>query len=352
LFGLGNKTSLLGVDVGESSIKMVQLEHLNKKFRLAKFHIEPMPRGLIVEGRVMDVSQLSETLQRVLKEQKISVKAVVASVNYTDVIVKRLRSKKGMRERELEQWVEYEVDKFVPYTMDELNLDFEIDEAQSNELEDEIVVTACRKQAVEGIVECVEKAGLEPYAVDISNQALLRAGASDLEGFAGGGLNDLTAIIDVGMSTTRFYVFSGQNMVYHRDEAFGANYLIDDFASEYKISADKAHAMLYKNKMPKAYKENVLKPYVKSFLNEIERGMYAFESSGTRGQIARVLLVGGSVQIPDIENILSKKLRIDVKLMNPLASIKKPSRINANMLNEFGPQLAHACGLAMWKGPK
>lgn len=352
MFGLSNSKSFLGVDIGESSIKLVQLEHLSKNFRLGKFHIEPVPRGLVVEGRVIDAPQLGDIIQRALKQSKISVKPAVASVNYSDVIVKRLRVQKGMRERELEQWVEFEVDKFVPYPIAELNLDFYVDESQSSDTEDELVVTACRKQAVESVFECVEQAGLEPYAIDISNKALIRAAAADLEGFVGGSASDLTAVIDVGMSITRFYVFSGENMVYHRDEAFGATYLVEDFASNYNLSSDKAHQALYLQRMPKGYKEKVLKPYIKAFFKEMERGMYAFASSGTPGQIARILLSGGSFQVPGIESVIARKLRIDVKLINPMTALKKAGRLDRQKLNSLAPQLAHACGLAMWKGPK
>lgn len=353
MFGLNSNNYLLGVDIGESSLKVVQLEHLKKnKFRLDKFHIEPLPRGLIVEGKVIDAPQVVEALDRVLRQQKISTKSAVASINYSDVIVKRLRAQKDMGERDLEQWIELEVDKFVPYPIDELNLDYHVDESQSSDTEDEIVVTTCQKQAVESVVDCIEQAGLDPYAIDVSNQALLRAATNDLEGFADGDLNDLTAIIDLGMSVMRFYVFAGKNMVYHRDEAFGANYLLDDFSSEYRVSSDEAHAMLYKGEMPKDYKVKVLKPYIKSFLGEVERGMYAFESSGTDGEIARVLLAGGSVQVPNIESIIAKKLHIDVKLMNPLAKMKKSNSLDTKKANDLAPQLAHACGLAMWARSK
>ncbi len=349
MFGLSNKKSVLGVDIGESSIKLVQLAHMNKHFKLDKFHIEPVPRGLIVEGRVVDVSQVADIIQIALKQNNLSCVSAVASVGYSDVIVKRLRAQKGMRARELEQWVELEVDKFVPYPMEELSLDFYIDEAHSSDAEDELVVTTCRKQTVESVTECLELAGLEPHAIDVSNQALFRAATADPEDFVSGSTSDLTAIIDVGMSTTRFYVFSGDNMVYHRDEAFGASSLVDGFASHYGLSNDKAHQALYSQRMPKGYKRQVLKPFVKLFLKEIERVMYAFKSSGATGQIAKVLLAGGCMQVPEIESILSKKLRTDVRFMNPMTDLKKAGRLDIKKLNRLAPQLAHACGLAMWK---
>ena len=349
MFGLSNKKSVLGVDIGESSVKLVQLAHLNKHFKLDKFHVEPVPRGLIVEGRVVDVSQVADIIQIALKQNNLSCVSAVASVGYSDVIVKRLRAQKGMRARELEQWVEFEVDKFVPYPMEELSLDFYIDEARSNDAEDELVVTTCRKQAVESVTECLELAGLEPHAIDVSNQALFRAAMAGPEGLSGS-TSDLTAIIDVGMSTTRLYVFSGDNMVYHRDEAFGASYLVDGFASHYSLSNDKAHQALYRQRMPKGYKRQVLKPFIKLFLKEIERVMYAFKSSGATGQIARVLLAGGCIQVPEIESIVAKKLRTDVRFMNPMTDLKKAGRLDIKKLNRLAPQLAHACGLAMWEG--
>ena len=349
MFGAGNNNKLIGVDIGESAVKLVQLARSGKSYTVQNVAIEPVHRSLFVEGQVLDAEQVGALIKQSLREHKINAKEAVACVNFSEVISKRMMVRSDLRDRELEQWIEFEVDKFVPFPVADLNIDYHFVEAKADGPEREIQVVACRRQTVEHISSCVEHAGLTPVAIDVAHNALERASRPVVQSMSGGGVNDLTAIVDIGMSSSRFYVFAGDNMVYQREEPFGGGTLVANAASEYSMSEDKAHQAIYQKKLPSSYTENVLKPYIKLMLKEIERGLLSFEASGVDGQISRILLAGGSSRVGGLDKIVHKRIRVDVRALDPLSLFKVGRKLDSEELRSQAPQLALACGLAMWE---
>jgi type IV pilus assembly protein PilM len=348
MFGTGKNNQFLGVDIGESAVKLVQTLRTNKSQTVTNVAIEPLHRGLFVEGQIVDAEQIGTLIRHMLTQHNFTAKQAIACVNFSDIISKRLMVRGDLRGRELEQWIEFEVDKFVPFPVSELNLDYQFAQQDDEGAEREVLVTACRKNTIDKIQSCLEFADLEPLCIDVAHNALERAGRLVTQNMEGGGLSDLTALVDIGTSSTRFYVYEGENMVYQREEPFGARILIDDIVAEYSMPEDKAVHAIYHKQLPPSYKVKVLKPYVKPMVKEIERGMLAFEASGVDGQIARVLLAGGSARVGGLTNILEKRIQKDIKTLGALSLLRTGKKIESNSLNSQAPQLALACGLAMW----
>ena len=348
MFGAGKNNQILGVDIGESAVKLVQISGGSRSPSVTNVAIEPLHRGLFIEGQIVDAEQIGTTIRHTLTQHKFTAKQAVACVNFSDIISKRLMVRADLRGRELEQWIEFEVDKFVPFPVSELNLDYQFSEEGTESAEREVLVTACRKNTIDKIQACLEFAELEPLCIDVAHNALERASRLVTQSMAGGGLNDLTALVDVGTSSTRFYVYAGENMVYQREEPFGARMLVDDIVAEYSMSEDKALQAIYHKQLPPSYKTKVLKPYVKPMVKEIERGMLAFEASGVEGRIARVLLAGGSARVGGLEKILKNRLQVEVKTLSALPLLRASKKIESDSLRSQAPQLALASGLAMW----
>lgn len=348
MFGAGKNNQFLGVDIGESAVKLVQIVRNNKTQTVSNVAIEPLHRGLFVEGQIVDAEQIGQLIQHTLTQHNFTAKQAVACVNFSDIISKRLMVRTDLRGRELEQWIEFEVDKYVPFPVSELNLDYQFAEENKDSSEREVLVTACRKNTISKIQSCLEFAGLEPISIDVAHNALERASRLVIQSMAGAGMSDLTALVDVGTSSTRFYVYDGENMVYQREEPFGARILIDDIVAEYSMPEDKALHAIYHKQLPPSYKTKVLKPYVKPMIKEIERGMLAFEASGVEGQISRVLLAGGSARVGGLAKILQNRIQIDIKTLAALSLLRADKKIDAENLRSQAPQLALACGLALW----
>ena len=352
MFGAGKNNQFIGVDIGESAVKLVQLARSGKTYTVQKVAIEPLHRGLFVDGQIVDAEQIGTLIKHTLTQHKFTAKMAVSCVNFADIISKKLMVRADLKGRELENWIEFEVDKFVPFPVSDLNLDYQFletdDKTGGPDMEKEVQVTACRKQTIDNLVSCLELADLRPYAIDVTHNALERASRLVVQSMAGAGMTDLTAIIDVGTSSTRFYVYEGENMVYQREEPFGARILVDDIMREYSMTEDKALHAIYHKQLAPSYKTKVLKPYVKLMLKEIDRGMMAFDASGIDGQIARILMAGGSSRVGGLESIVHKRIRLDVKTMDPLSLMKAERKLDPLVFQSMAPQLSAACGLAMW----
>ena len=352
MLGAGKNNQFIGVDIGESAIKLVQLARNGKTHTIQKVAIEPLHRGLFVDGQIVDAEQIGTLIKHTLTQHKFTAKQAVTCVNFSDIISKRLMVRADLKGRELENWIEFEVDKFVPFPVSDLNLDYQFldagEEKGGEDVEKEVQVTACRKQTIDNLASCLELAELRPYAVDVTHNALERASRPVIQSMAGAGMTDLSAIIDIGTSSTRFYVYQGENMVYQREEPFGARILVDDIMREYSMTEDKALHAIYHKQLAPSYKTKVLKPYVKLMLKEIDRGLLAFDASGIDGQIARILMVGGSARVGGLESIVQKRIRLDVKTMDPLSLMRAERKLDPVMFQSMAPQLAVACGLAMW----
>ena len=348
MFGTGKNNQFLGVDIGESAVKLVQLTRSNKSQTVTNLAIEPLHRGLFVEGQIVDAEQIGTLIQHTMTQHGFSAKQAIACVNFSDIISKRLMVRTDLRGRELEQWIEFEIDKFVPFPVSDLNLDYQLEEENADTSEREVLVTACRKQTIDKIQACLEFAELDPICIDVAHNALERASRLVTQSMAGAGMADLTALIDVGTSSTRFYVYAGEVMVYQREEPFGARILVDDIVAEYSMAEDKALHAIYHRQLPPSYKTRVLKPYVKLMIKEVERGMLAFDASGVEGQISRVLLAGGSARVGGLANIIQKRIQVDVKVLDALSLLRAGRKVESGGIRSTSPQLALACGLALW----
>ena len=348
MFGAGKSNQYLGVDIGESAVKLVQLARSNKAQTVTHVAIEPLHRGLFVEGQIVDAEQIGTLIKHSMTQHGFTASQAVACVNFSDIISKRLMVRDDLRGRELEQWIEFEIDKFVPFPVSELNLDYQFESQDQNASEREVLVTACRKQTIDKIQSCLEFADLEPYCIDVAHNALERASRLVTQSMAGAGMADLTALIDVGTSSTRFYVYAGENMVYQREEPFGARILVDDIVAEYSMAEDKALHSIYHHQLPPSYKGKVLKPYVKLMIKEVERAMLGFDASGVEGQISRVLLAGGSARVGGIAGIIQKRIQVEVKVLDTLSLLRAGKKIDMGRLRSQSPQLALATGLGMW----
>jgi type IV pilus assembly protein PilM len=349
MFGAGIKKQFLGVDIGESAVKLVQITHHKNSQIVTNVAIEPLHRGLFVEGQIVDAEQIGTLIRHTMTQHKFTARQAVACVNFADIISKRLMVRGDLRAQELEQWIEFEIEKFVPFPVSELNLDYQVaQETEQDDEEREVLVTACRRATISKIQSCLEFAELEPLCIDVAYNAMERASRLVIQGMTGGGVNGLTALIDVGTSSMRFYVYQGEEMVYQREEPFGARMLIDDIVSEYSMDEDKALQAIYNKQLPPSYKTKVLKPYVKPMVKEIERGMLAFEASGVEGEIDRVLLAGGSARVGGLEHILEKRIKKEVKTLSTLSLLPASKKISSQRLQSQAPQMAIACGLAMW----
>ncbi len=348
LFSSKGKNRLVGIDIGTTTAKMVELSKSGRTVKIEHYACEPLAPGLIIEQQIKDIEQVGATIKRLMKRSGSKNKRAAVCVASSNVISKTISVQANMNEDELEAMVEVEADRVVPYALDDVNIDF-ASLGGGGEVADEeqlqLVVT--RKNVIEGIVAVLEEADLEPAAVDVDHFALARVNNFVGQGRAGGGSSKTTALMDFGYNTSRLIVFSNNQIVYTRENPFGGRQLIDSISQKYGLPPQDASHALRSNELASSFKVEVLKPFVKTLMQEILRTLQFFYSSSTHNRIDQLLVTGGCSQIGNIDKFIEKRIEVPTAVLNPFAAIRLGSKIDKDSFRKDIPSLGVAAGLAL-----
>ncbi len=187
--------SILGLDISSTAIKVVELEKSGNNFRLLHYSIESLPQNAVTENTIADVGQVSSSISRAVKRSGARSRNVATAIPGSHVISKRIFMPHGLREDELENQISLEADHYIPYPLDEVNMDFEVlGAAADNPSEDEILLAACRKEIVDDYVAVLEDAGLTPVILDVEYYSVENAYEQIVQDLPGGGMEKLTAV--------------------------------------------------------------------------------------------------------------------------------------------------------------
>ena len=348
LFSRKNRGKLVGIDIGTTSIKLVELSRAGRSVRVDHYAMEPLAPGLIIEHQIKDMDQVSMALQRVVSRSGTKTKRAAVCVASTNVISKSITVQSDIGDEELEALVEVEADRVVPYALDDVNIDFvNTGKAAQSTDEDQLQLVVCRKNVVEGLATALEEAGLEAAVVDVDHFALARVNSFVSQGHVGGGQARTTALIDFGFNTSRLLVFHNNRIIYTRENPFGGRQLIDSISQKYGLPPQDAAHALTKNELAKSFKNDVLKPFVKTLMQEILRTLQFFYSSSTHNRVDQLLITGGCAQIGNIDSFIEKRIEVPTAVLNPFAATRLGSRVDKEKFRRDIPSLGVATGLAL-----
>ena len=348
LFSGKKRSKLVGVDIGTTSIKLVELSRAGRSVRVDHYALEPLAPGLIIEHQIKDIDQVSQALQRLVSRSGTKVKRAAVCVASTNVITKSITVQSDTGDEELEALVEVEADRVVPYALDDVNIDFvNVGKTSQSADEDQLQLVVCRKNMVESLVSVLEEAGLEAAAVDVDHFALARVNDFVSQGHVGGGQERTTALMDFGFNTSRLLVFHNNRIIYSRENPFGGRQLIDSISQKYGLPPQDASHALRTNELAKSFKNEVLKPFVKTLMQEILRTLQFFYSSSTHNRVDQLLITGGCAQIGNIDNFIEKRIEIPTAVLNPFAATRLGSRVDRDGFRKDIPSLGVAAGLAL-----
>ncbi len=348
LFSGKNRSKLVGIDIGTTSLKLVELSRAGRSVRVDHYGVEELAPGLIIEHQIKDIDQVSQSLKRLVAKSGTKLKRAAVCVASTNVITKAITVQSEIDEGELEALVEVEADRVVPYALDDVNIDFVNTgkSAQSTD-EDQLQLVVCRKNVVESLVSVLEEAELEAAVVDVDHFALARVNDFVSQGHVGGGQARTTALMDFGFNTSRLLVFHNNRIIYSRENPFGGRQLIDSISQKYGLPPQDAAHALRANELAKSFKNEVLKPFVKTLMQEILRTLQFFYSSSTHNRVDQLLITGGCAQIGNIDNFIQKRIEIPTAVLNPFAATRLGSRVDRDRFRRDIPSLGVAAGLAL-----
>ncbi len=340
---------LIGLDISTSSIKMVELTEIAAgSYRVERYAIEYLQRDAVVDGNIANLEAVAEAVRRCWKRLGTSTKYVAMSLPTAAVITKKIILPANLREAEMEVQVESEANQYIPFALDEVNLDFQvIGPVPSSPDEVEVLIAASRKEKVEDRVASAEAAELKPLVMDVESFAVQTAFDLVLAQLPVKGEDQIVALVDVGAVATKVMVMRGDQLVYTREQAFGGGQLTQDIMRAYGMSAEEAESVKRSGAAPENYEPELLRPFVENLAVEVSRALQFFFSSTQFNQVHHIVLAGGCAAIAGVDEVVATRTQVPTVVANPFAGMVPSSRIRPRQLMTDAPLLMVACGLAL-----
>ena len=350
MFGLFKNKSkvLLGLDISSTSVKLLELSRANDRYRVESYAVEPLPPNAVVEKNISDVEGVGEAIRRVLSRSKCSSRMAAVAVAGSAVITKTIEMDASLSDDEMENQITVEADQYIPYPLDEVAIDFEVQGlSEQNPDQVEVLLAACRKENVEMREAALDLGNLKPAVVDIEAHAMKRA-FELLKPQLGSNPEDLVvAIIDVGATMTTLSVLAEDKSIYTREQLFGSKQLTEEIQRRYSLSFEEAGLAKKQGGLPDDYQEEVLEPFKEAVLQQVTRSLQFFFSSSQYDDVDYIVLAGGTSSIDGMAGMIETKLGTPTIVANPFVDMSLSSRVDADALANDAPAMMISCGLAM-----
>lgn len=345
----GRSKALIGLDISSSSVKLVELaEAGTNQFRLERYAIEPLPRDAVTDGNIASLEAVAESIRRAWKRLGSSTKQVAIALPAAAVITKKITLPAGLRELEMEIQVESEANQYIPFAIEEVNLDYQVlGPAATGADEVEVLIAASRKEKVEDRVAAVEAAGLKAIVMDVESFASQAAFELIKSRLPEAGKGKVVAMVDIGAQMMKVTILRDENVLYSREQAFGGNQLTQDISRSYGMSTEEAEAAKRSSSLPENYEHDLLKPFTESVALEISRALQFFFTSTQFNQVDHIILSGGCAVIQGIDQVVASRTQVATEVANPFVGMSLSQRVRPKNLAAEAPALLVACGLAM-----
>ena len=342
---------LVGLDISSTTVRMVELVDAGGgQPRVERYAIEILPKDAVIDGDMAGLEAITETIQRCWKRLGTSTRNVAMAVPASAVITKKIVLPADLRDEEMMVQVESEANQYLPFPLEEVNLDFQIiGPTPSNPGEVEVLLAASRKEKVEDRVAAAEMAELKPLVMDVESYAIQAAYELVTRQLPQQGKEQIVALVDIGATTTKVTVMKGDQQLYAREQAFGGGQLSAAIMRAYGTSAEEAESMKRSSTPPENYATEVLHPYVESIAQEVGRALQFFFTSTPYHEVNHIVLAGGGVLVPGAVESVIQYTGVNTLLADPFFGMAISPRIRAKQLTMDAPSLMVACGLALRK---
>ena len=344
------KRQLVGLDIGSSGIKLVQLKENRGRYILQKFGFKPLEPEVIVDGTVMDEGRVVSAIRELFNELSVKVKQVAVSISGHAVIIKKI-SLPPMPDDELEGQVKLAAEQYIPFDINEVNIDFHVlpaaeDEASEGEMS--VILVAAKKDKINELTELVKGAGLVPMVMDVDAFAIENMHAINYPMSQ----DETTALVNVGASVMNINIVSKGTSLFTRDIPIGGNRYTESIQRELGLSYEDAEALKKGGKASgsnqAAAAQSVIESVNAEVASEIARTIDYFKSTVTEGEVQQVLLCGGGAQIAGLVKQLRDRMHAVIEVANPFAEVDTSgSDFDQAALADLAPMASVGVGLAL-----
>ena len=344
----GNKNvPVIGLDIGSSSVRALQLSEHGSGYRVEHFAIEPVGAGAVVEKSVQDVEAISNAIERAVQHSGSKAKNCAIAVSGSAVFTKTISLPSNLAESDVESQVQIEANQYVPYPLDEVSLDFEIlGPSPRNEDLVDILLAASKSENVESRQDALDAAGLQAKVVDV--EAFAIANAFELMRERDGlSKSEAVGVFDIGFDLTTLLVLRGGRVIYTRDHPFGGHQLLEETMRRFEMSAEQASFFERGEEGPEDFEEEVLEPFQLNIVHQISRALQFFASSNEYSPISTIYLSGGSASLTGLSSMVQQELGLTTRVADPITGMDLAPSVAVSALKRNAPNLMVAMGLAL-----
>jgi type IV pilus assembly protein PilM len=347
IIGKRKQSALLGLDISSTTVKLLELSRSGDAYRVESYSVASLPQDAVVEKAISDIDGVSNGIRAVLAQSRSKLKHVAAAVAGSAVITKVVQMPEGLSEEEMETQLTLEADQYIPYPLEEVALDFEMQgTVPERDGMVEVLLAACRRETIDARVEAIEGADLEPRVMDVEAYAMERAYGLIQQNL---GIDDnaVVAVVDIGATMTTLSVLVEGQTIYTREQLFGGKQLTDEIMRRYGLPLEEAGLAKKQGGLPDDYEDELLNPFRDAVLQQVTRSLQLFFSSSQYNDVDFLIMAGGVSYMEGLAELVGSRLGTPTAVANPFAEMSISPRVNAVALGSDAPAMMIACGLAL-----
>jgi type IV pilus assembly protein PilM len=333
--------STIGLDIGSGYLKIVQLKDTKGGYELELFDILPLPPELIVDGSIIDSLRVVDSLKELARKAKVKSKNVVISMaGHSSVIIKRV-ALPDMSEEELYESIKFEAEQYIPFDIEDVNLDFQILGPKEEPGQMDVILVAVKRDIINEYLSVVKESGFNCQIVDVNSFALENIYEVNYEIESGKNI----ALVNIGASTINMNILKGGMSAFTRDSAVGSNLHTEVLQREFNLTYDVAERLKRGETVENISPQDafsVMELASEEIIGEVNRSLEYFHED-----INEVVLSGGCALVKDFPKLLAEKIGVETKIMQPFKNIKISKKFDMTYIEEVAPILAVATGLAL-----
>src|SRR4030095_7086718 len=341
------KKNLVGLDIGSSSVKAVELQRKGSSLQLVNLGFENLQPDTIVDGQIMELNNVANVITSIFNEHQIKTSRIAAGVSGHSVIVKNIVLPQ-MSEEELQESFSWHAEEHIPFAITDVNLDYHVTGNSSDALQ--VLLAACKSDKIANVKQAIQLAGKQPVVVDIDTFALQNCYEVNYQPKAG----EVVALLNIGSSTMNINIMNGACSVFARDASVGGSQYTSLLQKELGLTFEQAEAVKRGYPLPEGIAPRPIQPIIETVSDilalEIRKTMDFYRATAEEGEeaIQKILVAGGSSKLPGLPDYLAKRFEIRVELFDPFRQIQVDGRkFDPDYMKGIVPEMAIAVGLAL-----
>ncbi len=344
----GKKKGVAGLDIGSSSVKIVELDGKANGLSLVSLGYENLPDDTIIDGQIMELNVVSDVIRNVCTSHQVNADHVVTGVSGHSVIIKNIVLP-AMSADELEESIDWHAEEHIPYDLADVSLDYQITGTTSDSTH--VLIAACKRERIDNVRQAVQLAGKEPYVIDVDTFALQNCYEHNYQPDE----SQVVTLLNIGASTMNVNIVKGTRSLFTRDITVGGSQFTDVLQRSLGLSFQQAEAVKRGvSHAVEGVEEKSIEPLMNNVTEivamEIQKtfDFYRATSEDNETVVQKILISGGGSKLQGLAQDLSTRLELPVEVMDPFRNIKVDSRkFDPDYLSEIMPEMAVAVGLAM-----